>query len=220
MVMKRDVAYGRVMMVMGVAMFYLAGVGSASDTRDQPGSQGQPMDAATQAMMEAWQDYASPGDNHHVLNPLVGSWRYVAKWRMKPDLPPDVSKGISEIQWVMDGRYLLNAANGMPMGQPFEGMGITGFDNGKNVYQTIWIDNMGTGMIMGEGTYDPNKHTVTEHGHFTDPIVGQRRYRGVTTFIDDNHHSYEMYGTDETGKEFRMLEIVYTRETRRRADGQ
>jgi len=36
------------------------------------------MDAATQAMMETWQAYASPNDNHNMLNPLVGSWRDVA----------------------------------------------------------------------------------------------------------------------------------------------
>ena len=210
--MKQDVSHGRAVMVIGVAIFCLASVGAASDNRDQPGSQGQPMDAATQAMMEKWQDYASPNDNHKILNPLVGSWSYVAKWWMKPEGPPEVSKGISEIQWVMGGRYLLNAVTGTSMGQPFEGIGTTGFDNGKNVYQTIWMDNMGTGMILGEGTYDPNKKILTDHGHFTDPVVGQRRYRGVMTFINDNHHSYEMYGADETGKEFRMLEIVYTRE--------
>lgn len=210
--MSRDVSHGRIMMVVGVAMFCLTSVGAASDNRDQTGSQDQPMDAAAQAMMETWQAYASPNDNHKILNPLVGSWSYVAKWWMKPDGSPDVSTGFSEIQWVMDGRYLLNAAHGTSMGQPFEGMGITGFDNGRNVYQTIRIDNVGTGMILGEGTYDPNAKTVTDHGHFTDPILGQRRYRGVTTFINDAHHSYEMYGADETGKEFRMLEIVYTRE--------
>lgn len=210
--MKRYGAHGRVMMVMGVAMFCLASVGAASDNRDQPGSQGQSTDAATQAMMETWQAYASPNDNHKILNPLVGSWSYVAKWWMNSDGPPEVSMGISEIHWMMGGRYLLNSVTGTSMGQPFEGMGTTGFDNGKNVYQTIWMDNMGTGMILGEGTYDPNTKTLTDHGHFTDPVVGQRRYRGVTTFIDDNHHSYEMYGADKTGKEFRMLEIVYTRE--------
>ena len=89
-VMKRDVAYGRVGIVMDAAMFCLAGVGAASDNRDQPGSQGQPMDAATQTMMDTWQAYASPNDNHNMLNPLVGSWRDVAKWRRKPDGSPEM----------------------------------------------------------------------------------------------------------------------------------
>lgn len=90
-VMKRDVAYGRVGMVMGVAMFCRAGVGAASDTRDQPGSQDQPTDAATHAMMDTWHAYASPSDNHKVWNPLVGSWRDVAKRRMKPDSSPEMT---------------------------------------------------------------------------------------------------------------------------------
>ena len=111
----------------------------------------------------------------------------------------------------MGGRYLQHAAKGMSMGQPFEGMGITGFDNGRQTYQTIWMDNMGTGMMIGEGSYDPSKKTLTDHGRFTDPMIGQRSYRGVITLIDDDHHSYEMYVADENSIEFRMMEILYTR---------
>lgn len=47
---------------------------------------------------------------------------------------------------------------------------------------------MGTGMMTGEGTYDPSKKQLTDHGHFTDPMIGQRSYRGVVTLIDDDHY--------------------------------
>lgn len=97
------------------------------------------------------------------------------------------------------------------MGQPFEGMGFTGCDNVIQTYQTIWMDNMGTGMMLGEGTYDPGKQTLTDQGYFTDPMIGHRDYRGVLTFIDDDHYRYELYVPDKNGKEFRMMEIAYTR---------
>ncbi len=201
----------RIVVMVGVMHLCLTGVGYTSNDRDQAGSHGQSMDAATQAMMATWQAYASPSDNHKVLNPLVGTWDQVVKWWMTPDSQPETSKGTSETKWVMGGRYLRHAAKGTSMGQPFEGMGFTGFDNGRQTYQTIWMDNMGTGMMIGEGTYDPSKKTLTDQGRFTDPMVGQRSYRGVGTFIDDDHYSYEMYVADENGKEFRMMEIVYTR---------
>ena len=201
----------RIVMLVGVVHLCLTGVGYASNDHDQAESHGQAMDAATQAMMATWQAYASPNDNHKVLNPLVGTWGQVVKWWMTPDSQPETSQGTSETQWVMGGRFLLHKAKGMSMGQPFEGMGLTGFDNGRQIYQTIWLDNMGTGIMIGEGTYDPGKKTLTDQGNFTDPMVGQRSYRGVSTFLDDNHHSYEMYVADENGKEFRMMEIMYTR---------
>ena len=209
--MERWSACRRIVMMVGVIHLCLASVGYTSTEHDKAGPHGQSMDAATQAMMATWQAYASPNDNHKVLNPLVGTWSHVVKWWMTPDSQPETSKGTSEIKWLMSGRYLQHAVKGTSMGQPFEGMSLTGFDNGKQAYQTIWMDNMGTGMMIGEGTYDPSKKTLTDQGHFTDPMIGQRSYRGVVTFIDDDHYSYEMYVADKNGNEFRMMEIMYTR---------
>ena len=203
--------YGRFVVMVGVVNLCLTGVGYTSNDHDRAGSHGQAMDAATQAMMATWQAYASPNDNHKVLNPLVGTWSHVVRWWMTPDSQPETSKGTSETKWVMGGRFLQHTATGTSMGQPFEGMGLTGFDNGKQTYQTLWMDNMGTGMMTGEGTYDPGKKQLTDQGRFTDPVVGQRSYRGVVTLIDDDHYRYEMYCADQNGKEFRMMEILYTR---------
>ncbi len=200
-----------IVMLVGVVHLFLASAGYATGNDDRAGSKDPSMDTASQAMMSAWQAYASPNDNHRVLNPLVGTWSHVVKSWMTPDSQPEISKGTTETQWVMGGRYLRSAVNGMAMGQPFEGMGLTGFDNAKQTYQTLWMDNMGTGMMIGEGTYDPGTKTLTDHGHFTDPMIGQRSYRGVVTFIDDDHHSYELYVADKNDKEFRMMEIMYAR---------
>jgi len=209
--MNRWSFYGRFVVMVGVVHLCLASGGYASNDHDRAGTHGQAMDAATQAMMAKWQAYASPNDNHRVLDPLVGTWSHVVTWWMTPDSQPEMSKGTTETQWVMGSRYLRSAVSGMTMGQPFEGMGLTGFDNGRQTYQTIWMDNMGTGMMIGEGTYDPGTKTLTDRGRFTDPMVGQRSYRGVITFVDDVHYRYELYVADENGKEFRMMEIVYAR---------
>ena len=209
--MNRLSFFSRIVMMVAVVHLGLASVGYTAGNDNQAGSHGQSMDAATQAMMAAWQKYASPNDNHKILDPLVGTWSHVVTWWMTPDSQPEMSNGTSETKWVMGGRYLRQAVKDTSMDQPFEGMGFTGFDNGRQTYQTIWMDNMGTGMMIGEGTYDPGKKTLTDHGRFTDPMIGQRSYRGVITFVDDVHYRYELYVADKNGKEFRMMEIVYTR---------
>ena len=203
--------FRRIVLMVGVVCLCFASVAYAAGNHDQAGSSGQSMDATTQAMMETWQAYASPNDNHKILDPLVGTWSHVGTWWMTPDSQPEMSNGTSETTWVLGGRFLQHTAVDTSMAQPFEGMGFTGFDNGKQTYQTLWMDNMGTGMMTGEGTYDPGKKQLTDHGRFTDPMIGQRSYRGVITFVDDVHYRYEMYVADENGKEFRMMEIVYTR---------
>lgn len=177
--------------------------GEGSATKSQ-------MTPEAQAMMAKWQEFATPGENHKVLNALVGNWDYAMKWWMAPESEPAMSKGTNEIKWILGGRFLQDWTKGTSMGQPFEGMGLTGFDNGKKKYQATWIDNMGTGILTSESTYDPVKKIFTEHGRFTDP-TGEISFRGKIKLIDNDHYVYEMYTPGKDGKEFRMLEISYTR---------
>jgi len=163
------------------------------------------------AMMEKWKEFATPNENHKVLGALVGDWDDTVKWWMSPDAKPEESKGTSEIRSIMGGRFIEHTVEGTSMGQPFEGMGITGYDNEKKQYQSIWIDNMGTGIMTGSGNYDPNTKTLADQGTFSCPAVGQKSYRGVTRIIDQDNFTYEMYMAGPDGKEFRAMEIVYTR---------
>ena len=97
------------------------------------------------------------------------------------------------------------------MGQPFTGMGILGYDNHGKKYVSTWMDSMGTGIFYMEGKAgkDPNRITLT--GRYDDPIQGPMKLRAVTKLVDVDHEIFEMYGAGKTGKETKMLEIVYTR---------
>jgi hypothetical protein len=162
-------------------------------------------------MMEKWKEFSTPNENHQVLGTLVGNWNYTIKWWMSPDAKPEESKGASEIEWIMGGRFIEHTVEGTSMGQPFEGMGIIGYDNEKKQYQSVWIDNMGTGIMTGSGNYDPDTKTLTDQGTFSCPAEGQKSYRGVTKIIDKDNFTYEWYMTGPDGKEFRAMEIVYAR---------
>ena len=111
----------RIVMMVGVMHLCLASIGYTAGNQDQAGAHGQAMDAASQAMMATWQAYASPNDNHKVLNPLVGTWGQVVKWWMTPDSQPDTSQGTSETKWVMAAA--ISAHGKGCRWQPFEGMG-------------------------------------------------------------------------------------------------
>jgi hypothetical protein len=163
------------------------------------------------AMMEKWKEYSTPNENHKVLGALVGDWDYTIKWWMSPEAKPEVSKGTSEVEWIMGGRFIQHEVEGTSMGQPFEGMGVMGYDNEKRQYQSVWIDNMGTGVMRGSGSYDSTTKTLTDEGTFSCPAEGEKSYRGVTKFIDQDNFTYEWYMAGPDGKEFRAMEIVYAR---------
>jgi hypothetical protein len=163
------------------------------------------------AMMEKWKEFSTPNENHKVLDTLVGDWDYMIKSWMSPDAKPEESKGTSGIKSIMGGRFIEQAVEGTSMGQPFEGMGIMGYDNEKKQYQSVWIDNMGTGIMTGSGNYDPNTKTLTDQGKFSCPAEGEKSYRAVLKMIDNDNFTYEWYMAGPDGKEFRAMEIVYTR---------
>ena len=162
--------------------------------------------------MEKWQEYATPGEGHAVLGQLVGDWDYTLKYWSSPDAPPEESKGENEIEWILGKRFLEMDVDGTSMGQPFNGMGIIGYDNAKKEYTSVWMDTMGTGIMSATGTYDAETKTMTEEGTFTDPMSGEQTFKGVTQFIDKDNFTYNMFINSPSGEEVRVMEIIYTRE--------
>jgi len=171
-----------------------------------------PDDAEMAETMAKWAAYATPGTEHKVLDGLVGTWTtHMSSW-MEASAPPMEADGTAEVKWILGGRYLEEKHTATWMGEPFEGQGLSGFDNLKKKYVSVWCDNMGTGLTTSEGTYDARKKAITYTGQGPDMTMTRfAPYRIVSTFADANSFRMEMYATDKAGKEFRSMEITYTR---------
>lgn len=202
------------------SVFFLAfavlSLSSQLNAEEKPSGQSQSVNGNTAdqdraSEMEIWKEYSTPGENHKVLDPFVGNWDYTVKWWSAPNAEPEISKGTGEVKWIMGGRFLEQTAVGTSKGQPFEGMGITGYDNAKEEYVSIWIDNMGTGVMASSGKYDASTKTFEEKGKFTQPKMGETPFRGVTKIIDTDNFVYELYTKDKDWQEYKALEIDYTR---------
>ncbi len=182
--------------------------------REKPQSDWK-MGAMDEAQMQKMKELGSPGEHHRALDPLAGRWNHTVKWWMTPDASPAVSTGKTVNSWIMDGRFLKEEATGTAMGQPFEGMGLIGYDNVKGTYTSVWIDNVSTSMMTANSQYDPASKTFTEKGSFACPATGEKDkpYRAITRIIDQDHFTYEMHSTGMSGdKEFKTMEITYERE--------
>lgn len=160
-----------------------------------------------------WMKYSTPGEGHKALAPLAGNWKYTAKFWMKPTEKPEESKGTSKTKWVMGGRFLQQEVKGKAMGKPFNGMGFTGFDTMREQYQTVWLDDMSTHMMLGSGTFDTAANTLKQSGEFSCAMSGDKNrwYRTDLKITDKNSHTYAMYTKGEDGNEFKSMEITYTR---------
>ncbi|GJL64570.1 MAG: hypothetical protein NPIRA04_32240 [Nitrospirales bacterium] len=172
-------------------------------------NQEQQMDP--QAMMEMYKKLATPGEPHKLFASLAGSWTTTMKSWMEPGKPPMESTGTAEMKMLLDGRFLQQEFTGEMMGQPYSGIGIDAYDNVQKKYFTVWIDTMGTGIFMMEGTASDDGKTITLKGQHPEPGGGQMSHRAIWTIVDDNTQTFDMYGTHHGGQEMKMMEIIYTR---------
>ena len=164
-----------------------------------------------QAMMEEYKKLATPGEPHKQLASLAGSWTTKTKEWMEPGKPAMESTGSVEMKTLLDGRFLQQEFTGNMMGQPYSGIGTTGYDNLRKRYVSTWIDSMGTGVFVMEGTASPDGKTITLKGQHAELGGGQMSHRAVWKIVDANTQTFDMYGTHKGGKEMKMMEITYTR---------
>ena len=161
--------------------------------------------------MKAWMDYMQPGEFHKLLAVYNGDFDEEVTMWMTPGAPPTVSTSTSKNEMIMGGRYQKSINKGDMMGMPFEGMSITGYDNAKKVFTSMWIDNFGTGTMLLTGPYDPKTKTITLRGNEVDPMTGKDLLVKETfQLIDKDHEIIEMY-TLIGDKEIKNMSIKVTR---------
>ncbi|MFQ5489416.1 MAG: DUF1579 domain-containing protein [Phycisphaerae bacterium] len=173
----------------------------------------QGMSPEQAAQMAMWMKSMTPGEHHQHLQAMAGKWKADTKFRMGPEQPWQETESDSTGKMVMGGRYLLQNFNGEGMmGMSFEGMGILGYDNMKQKYTAVWIDNMGTMTWVAEGTCDGSGKVITLHNTFLDPMTGKETEATTVYRIESpDRYIMEMYGMTPDGKKFKSMEIVHTR---------
>jgi Protein of unknown function (DUF1579) len=169
-------------------------------------------------MMKQMMELAKLNDNHKLLADFAGSWSTSVKM-MEPGKEPTVSKGSVTYKSIMNGRYVIGdhtgsmkmpGADGKMKDFTFKGMSTDGYDNVKQKFTSSWMDNMGTGILMFEGTYDPATKTFTYTGEM-EVVPGMKiPVRSVVKVTDKNHRTFEWY-ENRGGQEMKTLEIDYTR---------
>lgn len=169
--------------------------------------------SAEDPLMQAAMKYGEVGPFHAHLQPLAGRWKQTVKWWMTPDAPPQVYTGTCEYKWILGKKFLLQEVKGDMEGQPFEGMGLMGYDNFKKKYTGMWVDSMGTAIMSSLGTCDDSGKVFTMIGQLDDVFTGKanQKFRSVVRIINNDMHTDEMYQTGPDGKEYKALEITYTR---------
>lgn len=177
----------------------------------------KPMDPKAQAMaaeqekaMAEMMKLATPGEHHGHLKQFEGSWKAKTTMWMDPAAPPETSEGTMVNKWVLGGRFLHQEFKGTFAGQPFEGMGLWGYDNAKGKYVATWSDTMGTMIMMIEGKCDGGGKSWEMSGQMWDPMTKKdMKFRETLKVDSPTKHTFTMYMPGPDGKEMKSFEIVY-----------
>lgn len=167
----------------------------------------------TQADVQACTEAGTPGPQHEHLAQAAGVWLGKTTMWMAPGAEPFQSECTSTITSIMDGRFTkCEMAGDMGMG-PFSGFGLYGYDNVAEKFQSIWICNCGTGIMTGVGDLSSDGSTLTWVYSHSCPITRKpTTLREIERRTGSDTMTLETFGIDpKSGREFKMMEIAFTR---------
>ena len=123
------------------------------------------------------------------------------------------SRGTCRRKWILGNRFILEEFDGGSLALPFQGLAIYGYDAFEEKYTSVWVDTTNTAITASAGSCRGGCQEIAFTGQHGDPWSGVKRpSRGVTRFINDNEQVLELYEPDVDGREFKVLEIHYTRQ--------
>lgn len=161
--------------------------------------------------MQAWMEYATPGPVHEMMAVYAGEFKADMKMWQYPGAEPVVTEGHTSTEMILGGRYLQSKHTAEFMGMEMNGMSLECYDNAKKEFTSLWIDNFGTGMMLGKGKWDDATKSITYTGTSYDPSQGKDvAYREVMYYIDSDHQKMEMFMITDEG-ESQSMEIMFTR---------
>ena len=150
-----------------------------------------------------------PGEPHAMFEGMAGVYDVEMEYWMQPGAETGTMSASSNIATILGGRYVMERFQGEFMGQPFEGLHIMGYDNLKEEYFSLWMDNMSTHCSQQSGNVDESG-ALRMSGMMYDAISPDGRpYRSVTSMNEDGSQRMEMYDTLPDGTEWMVMVGTY-----------
>ena len=144
-------------------------------------SSGAPNEAE---MMKQRMEIAKLNENHKMLAIADGTWTFIdTMWMdVDPGEKPEKSRwnAFENRSWAAgtsdgcDWQHENARRRWQNENRTFKGHGMEGYDNVKKKFVGTWMDNMGTGIMMSEGDYDPATKTFTYTSEM-EPMPGMKR---------------------------------------------
>ena len=159
-----------------------------------------------------WASLSKPGASHQLLDVFAGAWDVKITFWSDPKAAPQDSQGSSQLTWILGNRFLKEDFTGDVLGESYQGLGLMGYDAASRRFTTVWLDSLNTAIAMQKGSYLPDTNTFELTGEVYDPLLGRTKTTQTQIHITSKDaYTVTMIDTAPNGREFKSLEIVYTR---------
>jgi len=167
------------------------------------------MEMSEAEIMAAMMKISTPNEHHAKLSESVGEWTAHASFIMDPTQPPMESEGSMTVTSVLGGRYIMSEFKMHFMGQPFEGLGLHGYDIAHEQYISTWADTMSTKILYMTGNEDDDGNMIML-GTATTPM-GDNPMKIVSKHHEDGTWSDKFFDQMPDGSWYNSGTITYTR---------
>ena len=182
--------------------------GSLGLAQSQPAADSDARAAKT--VLDEYEKAATPGKNHELLKPLVGTFAATAVYAGPQGQL--TSQGTTTNTMILGGRFLREEYVGRLQDREFHGLTLIGYDNVVGGYQSVMADEASTSLFTMDGGVDDAGKVFTFSGQAGDPVSGQvKSYRHVLRVESDDKHVLEMYEPDKDGQMRKTVVISYER---------
>jgi hypothetical protein len=143
----------------------------------------------------------------------VGDWVSEVTITMAPGAEPMTQTATASCRTILGGRFLQMDSQGSFMGQPFESVGMFGFDRRHKTWTTVGFDTLGTYWVSASGKRDEDG-VIRMHGRDDDPM-GEQVFITELRFVSDDEFVssllFTKLGPQAFEQPFRMVEVRYKR---------
>lgn len=111
---------------------------------------------------------------------------------------------------ILHGQHAHTTVRGTHQGRTFEGTRVLGYNNGAKRFESFWMDNRHSGMIMTTGQIDSDQKILTLRGEMPDEKTGKMmQLREVLRWASDDQFTSEILIAGAAGQEERRA-MMYT----------
>ena len=177
------------------------------------GPAGQPSPEDQAKMEKLMTDLATPGEFHKMLAAQEGDWNVAVKAMDHKTHQMVDSTGTASFKMILGGRWQMHTYKGTFDGQPYEGVGVTGYDNLKKQFVNFWFSTHGTMATVATGQASADKTVLTMSGTWDMPeeMGSKMPFRMVTTRKSDKEFTFAIHGSFAGQPEALMMDMTYTR---------